>query len=392
MEDYIWVGLDVHLESITAGILEDGGSDPEIVKMSGDLMKVRRLFRRLSKRGIVRACYEASGAGFVLQRVLSRDGFHCDVIAPSLIPRKPGDRRKTDRLDAVMLVKLYRSGHLTPVHVPDEHQEALRRLIRLRYSYQEQCKSTKRRISGILLSHGYVYREGKSYWTKKHRLWLAALRRELQGPVATALVAELEHLEYLEMQRGAMDADIERYAQQLPFRKTVEALCCLRGVKTLTAMTLLTEIVDINRFRSPRALMAYFGLVPTERSSGNRERKGPITKAGNTHARRILVEAAWNNHHRAGADLVLNRRRQGQPPEVVAIAVKAQHRLSRRFRHLNAKKHPHVAITAVARELCGFVWAIMKAVPQPPTEALPEIVMDRRATIGESSFQVCGMA
>jgi transposase len=209
--------------------------------------------------------------------------------------------------------------------------------------------------------------------------------------VATALIAESEHLEYLEMQRSALDADIERYSQQLPFRKTVEALCCLRGVRTLTAMTLLVEIVDINRFRSPRALMAYFGLVPTERSSGNRERKGPITKAGNTHARRVLVEAAWNNHHRARADLVLNRRRQGQPSEVVAIAVKAQHRLSRRFRYLNARKHPHVAITAVARELCGFVWAIMKAVPQHSTESPCEMVMDRRATIGESSFQVCGM-
>jgi hypothetical protein len=156
-------------------------------------------------------------------------------------------------------------------------------------------------------------------------------------------------------------------------------------------MTLLTEIVDINRFRSPRALMAYFGLVPTERSSGDRERRGPITKAGNTHARRVLVEAAWNNHHRAGADLILNRRRQGQPPEVVAIALKAQHRLSRRFRYLSARKHPHVAITAVARELCGFVWAIMKAVPQHSTEAPYQDIAERRATIGEFSSQVCGM-
>jgi transposase len=201
-------------------------------------------------------------------------------------------------------------------------------------------------------------------WTKKHREWLAKLRRELEGPLHTVLVAELEHLEYLEMQRGALDADIDRYAQQPPYRGMVEALCCLRGVKILTAMTLLSEIGDINRFPSPRALMSYFGLVPTERSSGERERKGPITKAGNSHARRILVEAAWNNRHRAGADLILNRRRQGQPPEVVAIAIKAQHRLSRRFYHLDQRKHRHKAVTAVARELCGFVWAIMKAAPQ----------------------------
>jgi transposase len=263
-----------------------------------------------------------------------------------------------------MLAKLYRSGHLTAIHVPNEEQEALRRLIRLRYSYQEQCKSTKRRICSILLTHGLAYREGKSYWTKKHKTWLNALRRDLTGPLQTALATELEHLEYLEMKRNALDADIERYADQSPYRGYVEVLCCLRGIKILTAMTLLCEIDDINRFPSPRSLMAYFGLVPSEHSSGDREHRGPITKAGNKHARRVLVEAAWNNHHRAAADLILNRRRQGQPPEIVAIAVKAQHRLSRRFHHLSRTKHLHVAITAVARELCGFVWAILKAAPR----------------------------
>jgi transposase len=364
MSEYTWVGLDVHVDSIIAAILEGESDEAQVLKLSGDLHKVRRLFRRLSKKGPVRSCYEASGAGFVLHRRLKQDGFHCEVIAPSLIPRKPGDRRKCDRLDAVMLAKLYRSGHLTPVHVPTEGQEAIRRLIRLRHSYQEQCKSTKRRIYSILLAHGLVYRNGKSLWTKKHKEWLAKQRRELDGPLQTVLVAELEHLEYLEMQRNALDADIDRYAQQPQYRGMVEALCCLRGVKTLTAMILLTEIGDVNRFKSPRSLMAYFGLVPTEHSSGDRERKGPITKAGNTHARRILVEAAWNNRHRASADLILNRRRQGQPPEVVAIAIKAQHRLSRRFYYLEHRKHKHVAITAVARELCGFVWAIMKAASQ----------------------------
>jgi len=364
MSEYIWVGLDVHVESITAAILEGESGDAGVIKLGGDLHKVRRLFRRLSERGSVRACYEASGAGFVLHRRLTQDGFHCGVIAPSLIPRKPGDRRKCDRLDAVMLARLYRSGHLTPVHVPTEWQEEVRRLIRLRDAYQWQCTSTKHRIYGILKAHGYIYRAGKTLWTKKHTEWLAKLRRELEGPLQTVLATELEHLEYLQMQRNALDADIDRYAQQPPYRGMVEALCCLRGVKTLTAMVLLSEIGDIDRFPSPRALMAYFGLTPTEHSSGERERKGPITKAGNSYARRILVEAAWNNHHRAGADLILNRRRQGQPPEVVAIAIKAQHRLSKRFYHLDRRKHRHKAVTAVARELCGFVWAIMKAAPR----------------------------
>jgi transposase len=364
MNQYTWIGLDVHADSITAAILDGDDQHPQVLSLSGDLMKVRRLFRRLSKKAPVRACYEASGAGFVLHRVLADDGFHCDVIAPSLIPRKPGDHRKTDRLDAVMLARLYRSGHLTPVHVPSQQQEALRRLLRLRYTYQCYSTATRHRISGILRNHGYVFTEGKSTWTKTHRRWLTQLRQKLEGPLQTALAAELEHLEYVDMQRNSFDAEIERYAQSTPYRIPVEALCCLRGVKTLTAMTLLCEIDDVRRFRSPRALMAYFGLVPMECSSGDRERRGPITKAGNMHARRLLVEAAWNNRHNAGADLILNRRRQGQPPEVVAIALKAQHRLLRKFRRLDQKKHRHVAITAAARELCGFVWAILNTVPR----------------------------
>ena len=364
MSEYIHVGLDVHQNSITAAILYPGSERVEVVRLSGDLMKTRRLFRRLAKKGPVRSCYEASGAGFVLHRVLKGDGFHCEVIAPSLIPRKPGDRRKTDRLDATNLARLYRSGHLTPVHVPSQEQEALRRLIRLRYEYVCYTTGTKHRISGMLRNHGFVFREGKSTWTKTHRQWLARLRDEFDGALRTALATEIEHLEYLETQRGVLDDEITRYAQAPPYRCSIEALCCLRGIKTLTAMTLLSEIDDVRRFRSPTALMAYFGLVPSERSSGERERRGPITKAGNSHCRRVLVEAAWNNHHRSGADLILKRRRQGQPADVVAIAVKAQHRLYKKFWRLDQRKHRHVAITACARELCGFVWAILKAAPQ----------------------------
>jgi transposase len=216
----------------------------------------------------------------------------------------------------------------------------------------------------MLRNHGLVFREGKTAWTKTHRRWLARTRDELDGAMRTALATELEHLEYLETQRGVLDDEITRYAQSPTYRANVEALCCLRGILTLSAMSLLAEIGDVRRFRSPTALMAYFGLVPSERSSGERERRGPITKAGNTHCRRVLVEAAWNNRHRSGADLILKRRRQGQPPEVVAIAIKAQHRLYKKFWRLDQRKHRHVAITAVARELCGFVWAILNAAPR----------------------------
>lgn len=360
------VGLDVHADSITAAILPATSDTPEVLKLSGDLNQVRRLFRRLSEVGPVRSCYEASGAGFVLQRVLADDGFACEVIAPSLIPRRPGDHRKTDRLDAVMLARLYRSGHLTAVHVPTEDHEALRRLLRLRTTYHRYCTATMHRISGILRNHGHVFGPGKSTWTKKHRAWLTELRQRLNGPLQTTLASELEHLEYLQTQQQALDAELTRYASLPQYRETVEALCCLRGVKTLTALTLLVEIGDVRRFRSPRSLMAYFGLVPSEHSSGNKEYRGSITKAGNSHVRRLLVEAAWNNRHNAGAALILQRRRQGQRPDIVAIALKAQHRLTKKFLRLDQKKHRHVAITAVARELTGFVWAMLTALPEKP--------------------------
>jgi len=359
MSNVTFVGLDVHSESITAAILSPGSDEPQVLKLPADMMKVRQLFIRLAEKAPVRACYEASGAGFVLQRSLAVGGFHCDVIAPSLIPRRAGDHRKTDRLDAIMLARLYRSGHLTPVHVPTEEQEALRRLLRLRRSYQEQFASTKHRISGTLRNHGHIFNGTKSLWTKKHFLWLGKLRQTIQGYLQIALSIDLEHLEYLQSQIRAIDAELEQAARAIPYRPKVEALCCLRGVKSLTALTLLCEIDDVRRFAAPTGLMAYFGLVPSEHSSGNVERRGPITKAGNSHARRLLVEAAWNNRHSAAADLVLSRRRQGQPPAVVAIALKAQHRLHKKFVRLDQRKHRHVAITAVARELCGFVWAIL---------------------------------
>ncbi len=367
----IWIGLDVHAESITAAILEgDSQESPEVVRLPGDINKVRALFRRLSARGPIRACYEASGAGFVLQRALTADGFRCEVIAPSLIPRRPGERRKTDRLDAMMLARLYRSGHLTAVHVPGEDQQQVRQLLRLRESYHGQLTDAQRRITGILRYHGHVFTGTKSTWTVTHRTWLSALRQTLTGPLQVTLAVELEHLEYMETQVKALDTELEALARSPCYRRGSEALACLRGVKTLTALTLLLEIGDVRRFPSPRQLMAYFGLVPSEHSSGEKEHRGSITKAGNTHARRVLVEAAWNNHHRSGANLILNRRRQGQPPEIVAIAVKAQHRLAKKFFRLDQRKHRHVAITAVARELTGFVWAILMALPSHETEGL----------------------
>lgn len=355
----IWIGLDVHKDSIVVAILEGRDRDGEVVRLPADLNQIRKLFRQLAARGTVHACYEASGAGFVLHRALAREGFSCQVIAPSLIPRKPGDRRKTDRRDALGLARALRNGDLTPVEIPSEELEALRTLVRARLALLLHLKKAKQQIHSLLLSQGFVFRESKSYWTRTHRAWLAQRRKELQGPLAVALGVHLDHFEYLETQLRALDAQLEEAASRPPFRPLVEALTCLRGVRTLTAMVLVTEIGDIRRFRSPRTLMAFTGLVPSERSSGNREQRGPITKTGNVHVRRVLVEAAQNNRTQARSTLILDRRRQGQPPAVVAIAVKAQHRLSKRYWHLIQHKHHNVAVTALARELAGFVWAIL---------------------------------
>jgi len=365
MSEYtIWIAMDVHKDFVTVAILKGDQPEVEVVQLSSDLNRIRRFFRKLAKRGPIRACYEASGAGYVLQRRLQTDGFHCQVIAPSLIPRKPGDRRKTDRLDAIRLVRLFRSGHLTAVEIPGEEQEQVRTLLRLRLAHKRETKRIKNRIQGMLLYRGHRFTETKSYWTKKHRAWLQKLCDEFTDLFTLCLRTELEHLEYEEQQLQALDAEIDRYAQRGPFQAVVEALMCLRGVKTLTAMTLACEIGDIRRFASPRELMGWAGLVPSERSSGDLQRRGPITKAGNSHVRRLLVEAAWNNRHRMGATLILQRRRQGQPAPIVAIAMKAQTRLSRRLNYLRERKHINVAVTAVAREMCGFVWAIMNAAPQ----------------------------
>jgi transposase len=356
----IWIGLDVHKNSTTAAILEDDAAEAQVLRLGADLNQLCKLFRKLSKRGSIRACYEASGCGFVVHRVLEKDGFACEVIAPSLIPSRAGDRKKTDRRDAINLAKLYRGGLLTPVHVPDEEQEAVRDLVRTHVFRTKQITSTKLRIHGLLLRQGHVYRDS-SYWTKKHRTWLAQLRRKLTGPAATILNADLELLEYLETQLKAIDEQIETISTQPPYRETVGVLTCLRGVRTFSAMTMATEVGDIRRFSSAPKFMGWTGLVPGERSSGDRQHRGPITKTGNVFLRRVLIEAAHNHRSRAGSTLILDRRRSGKPPEVVSIAIKAQHRLSKRYWKLAAHKHSNVAVTAVARELAGFVWAIMTA-------------------------------
>jgi len=360
----MWIGMDVHKTSTTLAILPGDSNEAEILKTTSTVPAIRKLFRKLSKRGAPRACYESSGAGYVLQRGLDRSGFHCDVVASGLIPRRPGDRRKNDRLDAINLAKHYRAGNLTSIEVPDEDREAARQLVRSRLAVQRHIICLKHRIVRVLATHGYIFSGTKCNWTIKHRAWLRTLQRDLPGLLRIVLSTHTAHLEYLEEQRANLDADLVSLSGCDPWRRPVMALRCFRGIDTLTAMTLVTEIGDIRRFRSPRALMSYTGLVPGERSSGDHCHRGPITKAGNAYIRRVLVEAAWHYRHRTGADQKLKNRRQGQAPMVVAIAHKAQNRLHRRFHRLVDRRGQYKAVAAIARELAGFIWAAMMAVAE----------------------------
>lgn len=360
------VALDDSKRVIVAGILRAEAAQPEVREIPNDPRQVRRLFERLLRDGSVRACYEAGVSGYDLYRQLTALGVECVVIAPALTPRKPGERVKTDRRDAAKLVRLFRAGELTAIHVPTEAQEGVRDLTRCRDDVRADIVRWRHRVLKLLARHGRIYQAGKN-WTQAHWTWLRGQRFD-DAALARTLETSLEALESALRRRRDLDRAIGEIATQPRYREPVGALQCFRGLNTLSAMILVAEIVDFQRFHRPRALMAYLGLVPSEYSSGERHRRGALTKAGNSHARRVLVEAAWHYRHRPALGGRLTRHTAGQAPAVVAEAWRAQHRLHRRYRHLIGHgKRPTVAVAAVARELAGFVWAAMTRRPQAST-------------------------
>jgi transposase len=359
------VALDDSKRVIVAGILRGEAVHPELREIPNDPRQIRRLFQRLLHDGPVRACYEAGVSGYDLYRQLTALGVACAVIAPALTPRKPGERVKTDRRDAAKLVRLFRAGELTEIHVPTETQEGVRDLTRCRDDIRADIVRWRHRVLKLLARHGRVYQGGKN-WSQAHWAWIRAQRFD-DLALARTLETSLDALEHALQRRIALDRVIEELATDAPYREAVNTLRCFRGINTLSAITLVAEIVDFQRFRRPRALMAYLGLVPSEYSSGERHRRGALTKAGNAQARRVLVEAAWHYRHRPSLGDRLARHTAHQPPAIVAEAWRAQQRLHRRYRHLIGHgKRPTVAVAAVARELAGFVWAAMT---QAPTRA-----------------------
>jgi transposase len=358
--------MDVHKDSITIAVLPGTAKTASrIDRLPNDAAKLKRYLERVAREGEVRACYEASGAGYVLHRALTDWGYACEVIAPSLIPKRPGVQRKHDKYDASELARLFRAGELTAVRIPSEAEERVRDVVRCRETFQREILKSRHYILKFLARRGFVYREGTN-WCTPHLRWLQHLTTE-HSPLAPAdrLVFREYHalLEFKLQRRDELDREIERLAELPMLAPAVQRLQCFRGIALQSAMVLATEIGDWRRFERPSQLAAYLGFVPREASSGDRERKGSITKAGNSHCRHALVQAAWSYHYRPAVSADLTRRQSGQPPGVITHAWKAQQRLHARYNHLSYRKRPQIAVVAVARELVGFLWAVMQDVP-----------------------------
>lgn len=356
-----FVGLDVHKATIAVAVAKTaGGAATSLGTIPNDPDAVVKLVRKLGPAADSLWCYEAGPCGYELQRLLGELGASCVVVAPSLIPTKPGDRVKTDRRDAEKLARLLRSGDLTPVWIPAREHEAFRDLTRARQAAVEDLTRMRNRVTKLLLRLG-VAAPAKA-WSKTYRLWLQALQlpQALEQVVlddARLAVAQAEQ----RLER--LTAAIGEAAAAVPQAAVIGALQTLRGVALLTAATLVAELGDLTRFRSPRELMAYAGMVPSEHSSGGSTRRGRITKTGNAHVRFVVVEAAWHARHRPGLSRALQTRQAGQPAAVLAIAGKAQQRLHGRYRRLLARgKTKGQTVVAVGRELLGFMWAIGQAV------------------------------
>jgi transposase len=361
-----YVGLDVHKDGIVVAIADGGlrGEIREYGRIVNTPAGLDRLAGKLGRDGVrLRFCYEAGPCGYGIQRHFTARGHECIVVAPSLIPKRAGDRIKTDRRDAASLARLHRAGELTAVWVPDAGHEAMRDLVRARLDAVHALRRARQQLSGFLLRQGLHY--CRPAWTKLHRRWLAGLKFKL---AVHHLVLEdyIQAVEAAAARRDRLTAQIATMLPDWTLAPVVAALQTMRGMALVNAATVIAELGDLSRFANPRQLMAYLGLVPSEHSSGASVRRGGITKAGNSAARRLLIEAAWCYRFpaRVGRDLCL--RQEDQPKPIREIAWKGQVRLCARYRRLARSGKPaNVVTTAIARELAGFVWAIARQVTIP---------------------------
>lgn len=356
------VGFDVDTEKIAVAVAEPevGGEVRSLGVIANTEESVRRLVRKLGPASRLRVCYEAGPHGYGLYWLLSGLGVHCDVVAPTLVPVKSGDRVKTNRRDALKLARCYRAGDLTPVWVPDAEHEALRDLVRAREVAKKDQLRARHRLGKFLLRRGLRASGGMKSWTKSHLLWVKTLRFERAAQEATYLdyLHEVEHgAERVARLERAIDQAIEALPAEM--RAQIAGLQALRGIKKVSAATIVAEAGPLSRFARPKALMGYSGMVSREDSTGDTVRRGAITKTGNAHLRRITGEAAWAYQYRPAMSADMKKRQEGLSEEVKEIAWKAQHRLCTRYRRLFAKgKLRQKIATAIGRELLGFIWAI----------------------------------
>ena len=357
-----YIGLDVQKVSISVAIAEIGRQAPEFRgEIPNEPKAIDKLVRQLSERFAGQPLlfsYEAGPCGYGIYHQVQASGHDCEVVAPTLIPQRAGDRIKTDRRDAQMLARLSRSGELTPVWVPTPEQEAIRDLTRAREDMKAGELRARQRLNAFLLRHSKIY-PGKSKWGPAYFRWLEETVR-FDTPVQQIVLQEyVDHVKEAQRRVAGLEKQMEAALPTWSLAPVVESIQAMRGVSLITAMTVLAELGDITRFDSPRQLMAYLGLVPSEHSSGGSRRQGGITKTGNGHVRRVLVEAAWSYRFPARKTRIIEQRAEKTSPTVQAIAWEAQKRLCGRYRRLSATgKAKQQVTTAVARELAGFLWAI----------------------------------
>jgi transposase len=367
-----WVAMDVHADTIAVAVADGDEAPTYYGEIENTPTALAKLMKKLTREAKVRVCYEAGPCGYRIYWQLAQLDVHCDVIAPTLIPKKSGDRIKTDRRDALKLARFYRSGDLTPIWVPDQSHEALRELVRLRAAAKKDQHRSRRRTVQFLMRYGYRKPKGVTSWRLHFVTWVKAIKFDLEElRIALAdLIAETEHQdERVRRIEESIDDAIARAPEQT--RALIEGLQAMRGVATVVAATIVSELGNFTRFAKPAQLMAYSGAVPSERSSGDHTHRGGITKAGNGHLRRVLIEAAWAYRSPPKMYHALRRRQRNVDPRACEIAWKAQHRLHRRFQRLLAigKAKPK-ALTAIARELLGFIWAIGTHIERTRAEQL----------------------
>jgi transposase len=357
-----FVGLDVHADTIAVAVAEPNGEVRPIGTIPNRMESIRKVVGKLGAASELRACYEAGPTGYVLYWQLTALGVACEVVAPSLVPVKAGDRVKTDRRDAIKLARCYRAGDLTPVWVPTPAHEALRDLVRTREDARADQQRARQRLGKFLLRHGWKPpAEVKKNWTNKHMDWVKRQVRFEQAASQAAFLDYVHEVEHAADRLQRIEAAIDDAIAAAPpeIQNVVEALQALRGVGKIVAVTIVAEVGSLSRFSNPRRLMSYGGVVSCEYSSGSHIQRGGITKSGNAHLRRVLVEAAWAYQHKPWIGGWLAKRQQGLDEETKAIAWKAQWRLCTRYKKLAAcgKNKPQI-VTAIARELLGFIWAI----------------------------------